>query len=38
MEVENTDFSDDSDENINNDDFDINQVVVKILNKVCELE
>ena len=38
MEEENTDFNDDSDENICNIDFDINQVDVKIPSLVCELE
>ena len=38
LEKEYTDFSNDDDENIYNDDFDINQVDVKIPSLVCELE
>ena len=38
MEEKNIGFSDDGDENIYNDDFDINQVGDKISSPVCELE
>ena len=38
MEEENTDFSDNGDENIYNDNFDINQVDVKKPSLNCELK